>query len=148
MQKLYMAILCGELPRESGEIRAAIARHPSHRKRMAVTESSGREAWTSYRVAQRLNGATLVEAILRTGRTHQIRVHFQFLGFPLVGDPTYGKRQNSRLAQLTGYTAPRVMLHANRLALEHPITGEPMEFEAPLPDDFRQAIAALRTVQT
>jgi 23S rRNA pseudouridine1911/1915/1917 synthase len=147
MQKRYLAIVCGELARESGEIRAAIARHPSHRKRMAVTESSsGREAWTSYRVLERLRGAMLVEAALHTGRTHQIRVHFQHLGCPVAGDETYGKRQNSRLTELTGYQAPRVMLHASLLALEHPCTGEALEFEAPLPEDFRQAVAALRVV--
>jgi 23S rRNA pseudouridine1911/1915/1917 synthase len=113
---------------------------------MAVTETSGREAWTSYRTVEPLHGATLVEATLRTGRTHQIRVHFQYLGYPLVGDATYGQRQNRRLAELTAYTAPRVMLHAYQLAFEHPCTGEPMDFEAPLPEDFRQAIAALRPV--
>ena len=82
VEKLYEAILCGELPREQGEIRAAIARHPSHRKRMAVDEAAGRDARTGYRVLERLRSATLVEAVLHTGRTHQIRVHFQFLGFP------------------------------------------------------------------
>ena len=86
VEKIYEAILCGELPRDSGEIRAAIARHPSHRKRMAVDDDFGREARTDYRVLERLRGATLVEAALHTGRTHQIRVHFQFLGFPLVGE--------------------------------------------------------------
>ena len=116
VEKIYHAILCGEVPRDQGEIRAAIARHPSHRKRMAVDDAAGREARTSYRVLERLRGATLIEAVLHTGRTHQIRVHFQFIGFPLVGDATYGNRQNQRLADLTGYTAPRQMLHAGRLA--------------------------------
>ena len=102
MEKIYNAIVCGELARESGEIRAAIARHPSHRKRMAVRDDdSGRAAHTSYRVLERLNAATFVEAQIHTGRTHQIRVHFQFLGHPLVGDETYGARQNARLKELT-----------------------------------------------
>jgi 23S rRNA pseudouridine1911/1915/1917 synthase len=148
MEKIYLAILCGELPRPSGEIRASIGRHPSHRKRMAVTENSGREAWTSYRVVEPLRGSTMVEATLRTGRTHQIRVHFQHLGFPLAGDVTYGNRQNQRLAELTAYVAPRVMLHAYQLALEHPCTAEKMDFEAPLPEDFRQAISALRPIES
>ena len=144
VEKIYEAILCGELPRDSGEIRAAIARHPSHRKRMAVDDEAGREARTGYRVLERLRGATLVEAVLHTGRTHQIRVHFQFLGFPLVGDATYGNRQNQRLADLTGYTAPRQMLHAGRLAFIHPRTGKRLSFEAPWPEDFLDALAALR----
>src|SRR5690349_3532870 len=94
VDKTYHAILCGEMQRDEGEIRAAIARHPSHRKRMAVDDDAGRAARTSYRVLERLRGTTLVEALLHTGRTHQLRVHFQFLGFPIVGDATYGNRQN------------------------------------------------------
>ena len=144
VEKIYHAVLCGELPRDRGEIRAAIARHPSHRKRMAVDDSLGREARTGYQVLERLRGATLVEAVLHTGRTHQIRVHFQFLGFPLVGDATYGNRQNQRLAELTNYAAPRQMLHACRLAFIHPRTGKRMSFEAPRPEDFQDALAALR----
>ena len=143
VEKVYHAILCGELPRDQGEIHAAIARHPSHRKRMAV-DDGGREARTGYRVLERLRAATLVEAVLHTGRTHQIRVHFQFLGFPLVGDATYGNRQNERLADLTGYTAPRQMLHAYRLAFIHPRTAKRLSFEAPQPEDFLDALAALR----
>ena len=143
VEKLYQAILCGELPRDKGEIRAAIARHPAHRKRMAVDDDAGREARTGYRVLERLRGATLVEAILHTGRTHQIRVHFQFIGFPLVGDATYGNRQNQRLAELTGYTAPRQILHAGRLAFIHPRTAKRLSFEAPRPEDFLEALAAL-----
>jgi 23S rRNA pseudouridine1911/1915/1917 synthase len=144
VEKIYHAILCGELPRDRGEIRAAIARHPSHRKRMAVDDDLGREARTGYQLLERLRGATLVEAVLHTGRTHQIRVHFQFLGFPLVGDATYGNRQNQRLAELINYAAPRQMLHSCRLAFIHPRTGKRMSFEAPRPEDFRDALAALR----
>ena len=144
VEKIYQAILCGELPRDQGEIRAAIARHPSHRKRMAVDDDVGREARTGYQVLERLRGTTLVEAVLHTGRTHQIRVHFQFLGFPLVGDATYGNRQNQRLEDLTRYRAPRVMLHAGRLAFVHPRTAKRLSFEAPRPEDFLDALAALR----
>ena len=144
VEKIYQAVLCGELPHDQGEIRAAIARHPSHRKRMAVDNDLGREARTGYQVLERLSGATLVEAVLHTGRTHQIRVHFQFLGFPLVGDATYGNRQNQRLTELTNYTAPRQMLHSCRLAFTHPRTGKRMSFEAPRPEDFLDALAALR----
>jgi 23S rRNA pseudouridine1911/1915/1917 synthase len=143
VEKVYQAILCGELPRAKGEIKAAIARHTSHRKRMAVNEG-GREAHTSYRVLERLRSATLVEAVLHTGRTHQIRVHFQFLGYPLVGDMTYGNRQNQRLEDLTGYRAERQMLHAYRLGFVHPRNGKKVAFEAPVPEDFREALGCLR----
>ena len=144
VQKVYLALVCGELPREKGDIRAAIARHASHRKRMAVDDDRGRAAHTSYHVLERLNSATLAEAILHTGRTHQIRVHFQHLGHPLVGDDTYGQRQNQRLTELTRYAAPRQMLHAHELGFTHPRTGKTVKFKAPLPDDFMDAVKALR----
>ncbi len=145
VKKIYNAIVCGELERASGEIRAAIARHPSHRKRMAVCDdNSGRAAHTGYRVLKRLNSATFVEAQLHTGRTHQVRVHFQFLGHPLAGDETYGPRQNKRLTELTGYEAPRVMLHARELSFFHPRAEKEMSFAAPLPEDFREALKFLQ----
>lgn len=111
---------------------------------MAVNEEAGRDARTSYRILERLRRATLAEALLHTGRTHQIRVHFQFLGHPLVGDLTYGNRQNQRLAELTGYEAPRQMLHARKLSFTHPRTAKRVGFEAPVPEDFKDALAALR----
>jgi len=147
VEKLYHAIVCGEMARDQGEIHAAIARHCSHRKCMAVDDEFGRQAHTSYRVLQRLQGATLAEARLHTGRTHQIRVHFKFLGYPLVGDTTYGHRQNVRLTELTGYSAPRQMLHAFQLAFTHPRTGQRLSFQAPQPADFKDALAALRGLE-
>jgi len=144
--KIYNAIVCGELARGSGEIRASIARHPSHRKRMAVRDDdSGRAAHTSWRVLEKLKGATFVEAQIHTGRTHQIRVHFQFLGHPLVGDETYGAKQNKKLAELTGYTAPRVMLHSRELSFIHPRTEQEMNFASPVPKDFRETLKRLRS---
>src|SRR5437763_1253681 len=89
VEKVYHAIVCGMVTPDKGDIHAAIARHPTHRKRMAVTDGCGREAWTSFCVLERLRAATLVEALPHTGRTHQVRVHFKHLGFPLVGDATY-----------------------------------------------------------
>jgi 23S rRNA pseudouridine1911/1915/1917 synthase len=145
VEKIYVAIVCGIVPRDDGNIRAAIARHPSHRKRMAARDDdSGRSAHTSYRVLERLRETTLVEAALHTGRTHQIRVHFQFIGHPLVGDETYGQRQTRRLAELTHYEAHRVLLHAQKLAFIHPRNGKRLRFEAPLPADFADAIRFLR----
>ncbi len=143
--KIYRAILCGELEPSEGEIQVAIARHPVHRKRMAATDSaSGREAWTSFTVVERLKSSTLVECRLHTGRTHQIRVHFQHLGHPLVGDSVYGAKQNARLKTLARFAAPRQMLHAWKLGIAHPITGEKMEFTAPHPEDFERSLSALR----
>ena len=145
VEKIYNAIVCGEIVRESGEIRAAIARHPSHRKRMAVRDDdSGRAAHTKWLVLERLNGATFVEAHIFTGRTHQIRVHFQYLGYPVLGDKTYGAKPNKRAGEATGYEAPRVMLHARQLAFMHPRTQKKMKFTAPLPKDFQEALKFLR----
>lgn len=146
VEKIYHAIVCGVMPRGEGNIRAAIARHPSHRKRMGVRDDdSGRAAHTSYRVLERLREATLVEALLHTGRTHQIRVHFQFISHPLIGDDTYGQRQNRRFAELTGYEAPRVMLHAHKLGFIHPRSGKRLSFESPRPADFADAVRFLNT---
>ena len=142
--KIYHAITCGAVTPDHGEIRAAIARHPTHRKRMAVTDGTGRDAWTSYRVLEPLREATLVEARLHTGRTHQIRVHFKHLGFPILGDATYGNRQNKHLTVLTGYAAPRHMLHAHQLSFTHPQTGKKMKFKSPWPGDFESARKALQ----
>jgi 23S rRNA pseudouridine1911/1915/1917 synthase len=145
VKKIYHALLCGELAREAGEIHAAIARHPTHRKRMAICDDDdGRAAHTSYRVLEKLNHATLVEARIHTGRTHQIRVHFQHLGHPVVGDETYGARQNKKLKELANYAAPRVLLHAREISFIHPRTRKPVKFSAPLPDDFRLALKRLR----
>ena len=144
VHKIYHTIVCGAVPRESGEIRAAISRHVCHRKQMAVDEDLGRVAHTSYRVLSRLREATLVEVRLHTGRTHQIRVHFQHIGFPVAGDEIYGRRQNRRLTELTRYTAGRQMLHASQLAFAHPCTGRELAFEAPWPEDFRDMLRALQ----
>jgi 23S rRNA pseudouridine1911/1915/1917 synthase len=139
--KIYEAIVCGQLP-GGGEIDAPIARHPTDRKRMAV--GRGRAARTTYRVLELLRGATRVEVNLHTGRTHQIRVHFQHLGFPVAGDLVYGRRQNAQFRQATGCVAPRQMLHARTLALSHPRTGESLVFQAPLPADFVKVLESLR----
>jgi len=145
VKKVYHAIVCGEVSRDAGEIHAAIARHPTHRKRMAVhDDSDGRAAHTSYRVLEKLKCATYVEVQIHTGRTHQIRVHFQHLGHPVVGDETYGSTKNKRLKELANYAAPRVLLHAKKLSFVHPRTQKPLKFSAPLPDDFKLALKLLR----
>ncbi len=143
VEKYYEAIVCGSPPRASGEISAAIARHPIHRQRMAVTTGKGRLARTTYRVVQRLREAALLELRLHTGRTHQIRVHLQHLGFPVAGDQVYGKRHTRRLQELTGYAAPRQLLHAARLIFTHPLTNERLAFTAPRHKDFAVALERL-----
>jgi len=141
--KLYHALVCGSPTRNAGEIKVAIARHPTHRKRMAATESGGRASWTSYEVQRRMKAASLVQCTLHTGRTHQIRVHLEHLGYPVVGDTIYGKRLNKQLREQTGYAAPRQMLHAARLTFAHPQTGQMVAVEAPWPRDFAEAVKAL-----
>ena len=145
VKKIYQAIVCGELARETGEIRAAIARHPSHRKRMAATDDDdGRTAHTSYTLVERLNAATLVDVQIHTGRTHQIRVHFQYLGHPVIGDTHYAAKANQRFTESTGYEAPRVLLHSRQLTFAHPQTAQRLTFLAPLPGDFQAAVGFLR----
>ena len=144
VEKLYDALVIGVLAHDRGEIRAAIARHPTHRKRMAVhDDGDGRAAHTSFRVIKRFPSATHAEAEIHTGRTHQIRVHFLHLGHPLLGDETYGAKPNKKFAELSGYVAPRVMLHARKLSFIHPRTGRRVKFTAPLPKDFSRALKFL-----
>jgi 23S rRNA pseudouridine1911/1915/1917 synthase len=146
--KIYRAIVCGELANARGEIQVGIARHPTHRKRMAATDGAhAREAWTTFEIVERLRAATHVECRLHTGRTHQIRVHFQYIGHPLVGDTIYGAKQNARLKTLARYAAPRQMLHAWKLGITHPTNQKALHFEAPFPEDFQTALRNLKISQ-
>jgi 23S rRNA pseudouridine1911/1915/1917 synthase len=129
--KQYVALVKGVIKQDSGEIAAAIGRHPVKRKKMAA--GRGREALTFYRVIERFKDATLVELTPKTGRTHQLRVHLNHLGHPIVGDPVYG-----------GDKGTGQLLHAQKLAFTHPRTGEKLAFTAPLPDDLAEAIKKLR----
>ena len=142
--KIYQALVCGHPPKTKYTVNAPIARHPVHRKKMAVVES-GRPSNTDLHVVEVLNKAALVEATLHTGRTHQIRVHLQHLGCPLVGDPVYGGRLVRNFEQTTDYKAPRQMLHASALGFIHPVSGKKLTIETPLPEDFIDAISSLKT---
>jgi 23S rRNA pseudouridine1911/1915/1917 synthase len=124
--KLYLALVVGVPTRERATIEAPIGRNPRDRQRMAVV-ADGRPATTDYRVLERRAGYALVEARIRTGRTHQIRVHFASIGHPVVGDETYGGRHPEMSRQF---------LHATRLGFRHPICGEWLELESPLPPDL------------
>jgi len=132
VEKIYLALVAGIAHKQTGIIEEKIRRHPVHRQRMSVSSSRGRAARTEYRVLCSTERESLVECRLHSGRTHQIRVHLQHLGHPVLGDKTYA----SRFAK----NFPRQMLHAWKLGFPHPRTGEWKNFEAPVPDDFKQAI--------
>jgi 23S rRNA pseudouridine1911/1915/1917 synthase len=122
-------------------IEGNIGRHPGDRKRMTVLIGDGKRAVTRVRVLERFGTeASLVECRLETGRTHQIRVHMTFAGHPLAGDAVYGRRRDP--SPLGSF--PRQALHAASLGFVHPVTGEPLRFEAPLPQDMEDLLAALR----
>jgi 23S rRNA pseudouridine1911/1915/1917 synthase len=129
----YWAVIRGHLKETEGRVEGPIARHPVHRKRMAVVEG-GRYAATQWRVLENYKGFSLVELTLETGRTHQIRVHMAYLGHPVVGDTVYGGDVNVPV-KLAGQA-----LHARRLRLKHPVTGEEMTFEAPPPENFQKLL--------
>jgi 23S rRNA pseudouridine1911/1915/1917 synthase len=133
VEKIYLALVAGKVRGTSGTIVAAIARHRVHRKKMAIAREGGREARTDFKVARRGRDASLLECRLHSGRTHQIRVHLQHLGHPVLGDVIYGGRRAGNFS--------RQMLHAWKLAFDHPWTKERMHFQAPLPEDFEKAMS-------
>jgi 23S rRNA pseudouridine1911/1915/1917 synthase len=127
VSKTYLALVQGTPRRASGTISLPIARHPVHRKKMAVCEPGcGRSAATGYRVLWQGDRCALLECKPETGRTHQIRVHLKHLGHPVLGDPLYGHRGS----------LPRHMLHAWKLAFRHPVSGQTLRVEAPVPEEF------------
>ncbi|HKO56230.1 MAG TPA: RluA family pseudouridine synthase [Thermoanaerobaculia bacterium] len=146
VRKEYLALVYGTPKEAKGTIDAAIGRDARDRKRMAVV-AGGRRAITDYEVLERLRHASLVRLRLRTGRTHQIRVHMKHLGHPIVGDPVYSGPQwrgiPDKKVQKALAALDRQALHAARITLPHPRTGEVMTFEAALPEDMARALRAL-----
>ncbi len=140
----YYALVYGEVVR-AGTVDAPMGRHPAQRTKMAVLEG-GKPATTHYSVAERFPGCTLLRCKLETGRTHQIRVHLAFIRHPLVGDSAYLKGAQKCAPQLRAILMafPRQALHAAQLGLEHPVTGEWLEWQAPLPGDMAQLLAQIR----
>ena len=136
VKREYLALVWGELD-YGGVVNVPIGRHPSQRVKMAVVEN-GKEAVTHYSIGESFPSCTLVRCRLETGRTHQIRVHMTHLGHPLVGDSVYQRGVQKCALQLrellNGF--PRQALHATKLALDHPLTGQRMEWESPLPQDM------------
>jgi 23S rRNA pseudouridine1911/1915/1917 synthase len=136
IKRKYLALVCGEVRSEQGLIDAPLGRDPKDRKRMAVV-AGGRTARTHYRIKERFPGYTLLDVELETGRTHQIRVHLAYAGFPVAGDPVYGPRRNP-------LHLPGQALHAYRIVFTHPRTDELLTFEAPLPPVFKDVLDLLR----
>ncbi len=137
--KEYLTLVHGVPQKISGTVTTLIGRHPAQRKKMAVVARNGKQAVTHYMVERRLGDITLVRCRIETGRTHQIRVHMQSLGCPVVGDTVYGRSAaDNRLPSFP----TRQMLHAAHLTFTHPVTGAPMEFTAPLPEDFVKQMTA------
>jgi 23S rRNA pseudouridine1911/1915/1917 synthase len=128
VKKIYRAVGWGRIARPTGKIEGVIGRSERDRKKMSATAQRGRPSLTEYRVLKQHADCALVELTLHTGRTHQIRVHMAYIGHPLVGDATYGKVK---------IPIERPLLHSYKLGLTHPRTGQPMEFTAPMPKDFK-----------
>jgi 23S rRNA pseudouridine1911/1915/1917 synthase len=128
VEKVYRAVVEGVVRDQEGIVEGEIGRHPVERKRMAMVERGGRHSFSFYRVIERLKGFTYLEVHPKTGRTHQIRVHMNHAGHPIVGDELYGK-QAKRLT-------PRPLLHALRLSFDHPVHGTRLTVEAPVPEDM------------
>ena len=137
LSRTYFALVHGNIKEDSGTVDAPIARSESDRKKMAIARKDGREAVTDFTVEERFGKYTLVRCKLRTGRTHQIRVHMRHIGHPIVGDKTYGVKNDE-------FNLEGQLLHAGEIGFIHPFTGEKMSFSAPLPEDFEHVLEVLR----
>lgn len=132
----YICLVHGIVPNKKGIIDAPIGRHPSNRLKMAVTPNNSKNAVTHFEVLEHLNNASYVACDLETGRTHQIRVHMQYIGHPIIGDPLYLSKNSFGLAGQA--------LHAEKISFDHPVTGERMEFTADAPAYFTDLLEKLR----
>ena len=138
--RAYKAVVYNNFKEDEGRIDLPIGRHPTNRMKQAVTDINSKNAVTNYRVLERYGRFTLIEARLETGRTHQIRVHMSYMKYPLLGDSVYGPAKNS-------FGIEGQMLHAYLLGFEHPVTGEYLEFESDLPEEFEKILGILRSSQ-
>ncbi|MBQ2144909.1 MAG: RluA family pseudouridine synthase [Oscillospiraceae bacterium] len=137
LSRVYDAIVCGGIREDEGTVDAPIGRHPTDRKKMAVTVKNSRRAVTHYEVVERFDGYTRIRCRLETGRTHQIRVHMAYKNHPILGDTVYGRAKPE-----LGLTSQ--CLHAGSLTFRHPRTGEPVTVTCPLPDYFEEVLEKLR----
>jgi 23S rRNA pseudouridine1911/1915/1917 synthase len=137
IRKTYLALVHGRPRQPSGTIELPVGRHPRVRTRMTANAARGRSAFTEYRAVEEFRGFTLLEVNLKTGRTHQIRVHLSAIGHPVAGDDVYGERSYKEFTRKYGPLG-RYFLHAAALSLNHPITGLPLEFRSPLPAELQK----------
>jgi 23S rRNA pseudouridine1911/1915/1917 synthase len=145
INRRYVALIYGNPKENSGQISLAIGRSETDRQKMSTRVRRGKEALTIWKVIERFRHAALIEAKLRTGRTHQIRVHFASIGHPVLGDRAYGKKIEMETKERGKLTFPRQMLHAESLGFIHPVTGEYLEFHSPMPEDMEDCISKLRS---
>jgi 23S rRNA pseudouridine1911/1915/1917 synthase len=150
IHKKYIALVWGDVKGQSGEIVLPVGRHPSDRKKMSTKSRRGKDALTLWRIRERFGRATLLDIEIKTGRTHQIRVHLTERGYPVIGDAVYGtapRFQTLKNAALTAYlkTFSRHALHAAQLSFLHPSSGERIVFSAPMPPDMEALCALFRT---
>jgi 23S rRNA pseudouridine1911/1915/1917 synthase len=159
--KFYLALADGVVHEDEGEIDKPIGPHPTLPNKMVVTTRGGKPSLTFYRVLERFRNYTLVEALIKTGRTHQVRVHMQNIGYPLAVDAVYGPRPEIMLSQIKGMKfklgkyseeerplMARTSLHAHRLRLTHPTTSERLEWKSEPPKDFQAVLSQLKKWQS
>lgn len=151
IKKTYKVLVHGNIKGEQGLVDLPVGRHPVDRKKMSVRSRKGKEALSRWRVCERYGVATLLEVNIETGRTHQIRVHLNALGYPVVGDRVYGKKGNVKEDRYSDMTRKlknmeRQALHAYRLSFLHPVTGKPLDFISPLPSDMADLCASIKGV--
>jgi len=135
--RTYNALVFGRIKNKTGKIQTLIGRHPVNRQKMAVLKSSGKEAITRYEVVDLFDKYTYIEASLETGRTHQIRVHMNYINHPIVGDPVYSNGKNE-------FGLKRQFLHSSKIGFDHPITGKYMVFKSELPKEFNNILEGLK----
>ena len=134
IKREYIALICGNFPHDSATIDAPIGRDPKDRKKMTVTADNSKEAVTHLKVIKKYKNYTLVSLVLETGRTHQIRVHMNYIGYPIYNDPVYNTKKATEFGQF---------LHSHKMDFIHPITQKEMNFESPLPKEFQDFIDTL-----
>jgi 23S rRNA pseudouridine1911/1915/1917 synthase len=148
VKKEYLALVWGQMPTRCGSIDFSIGRHPKDRKKMSINSYTGRHALTLWRVKEAFQKASLLQLDLKTGRTHQIRVHCAAINHPILGDETYGKNKQNIIRGQDGSEKkiPRQMLHAWRIRFEHPVEKKEMAFEACIPLDMKEILDILKNL--
>jgi 23S rRNA pseudouridine1911/1915/1917 synthase len=149
VKKKYLTLVYGRMESDSGSVSLPIGRHPVDRKKMSTNSRKSRIAETTWQRIERFERATLIEVNLKTGRTHQIRVHCAAIKHPVMGDKVYGYRKigrNVTYSKNLFESVPRQMLHAWRILLTHPVTEEKVSFEAPIPSDMQAVMTTLRQI--